>query len=139
VIPFTFNALGYTLFYTAAYEFICAQSPHAMKGLIIGTFFAIKGIFQLIGALIVLPFSTMYTTVHPSCGSAYYLVTVLISLIGLVVYVLVARRYKYRQRDEPDNIYQYAEDYYSKDHDEEEEEESVSYSGSYDDDKPKIN
>ena len=134
VIPFTFNALGYTLFYTAAYEFICAQSPHAMKGLIIGTFFAIKGIFQLIGALIVLPFSTVYTTLHPSCGSTYYLVTVLISLIGIVVYVLVARRYKYRQRDEPDNIYRYAEDYYSKDHDEEEEdEEGVGYSGSYDD------
>ena len=139
VIPFTFNALGYTLFYTAAYEFICAQSPHAMKGLIIGTFFAIKGIFQLIGALIVLPFSTMYTTLHPSCGSAYYLVTVLISLIGLAVYAFVARRYKYRQRDEPDNVYRYAEDYYSKHHDEDEDEESVSYSGSYDDDKAKIN
>ena len=138
VIPFTFNALGYTLFYTDAYEFRCAQSPHAMKGLIIGTFFAIKGVFQLIGALIVLPFSTMYTTVHPSCGSTYYLVTVLISLIGLVVYVSVARRYKYRQREEPDNVYQYAEDYYSKHHDE--DEESISYSGSYDDDdKAEIN
>ena len=141
-IPFTFNALGYTLFYTAAYEFICAQSPHAMKGLIIGTFFAIKGIFQLIGALIVLLFSTVYTTPRPSCGSAYFLVAVLITLAGLVVYVLVARRYKYRQRDEPDNIYRYAEDYFSKGHDEEDEEDSVSYSGSYDDpqtDKAKLN
>ena len=142
-IPFTFNALGYTLFYTATYEFICAQSPHAMKGLIIGTFFAIKGIFQLIGALIVLPFSTVYTTLLPSCGSTYYLVTVLISLIGLVVYMLVARKYKYRQRDEPDNIYRYAEDYYSRYHDEEEQcEDSDSNSGSYDDlqtDKAKLN
>ena len=143
VIPFTFNALGYTLFYTAIYEFICAQSPHAMKGLIIGTFFAIKGIFQLIGALTVLPFSTVYTSHHLSCGSAYYLVTVLISLVGLVVYMLVARKYKYRQRDEPDNIYRYAEDYYSKDDDEEEQcEASDSYSGSYNDcqtDKAKVN
>ena len=140
-IPFTFSALGYTLFYTATYEFICAQSPHAMKGLIIGTFFAIKGIFQLVGALIVLPFSTTYKTLRPSCGSAYYLITVLISLIGSVVYVFVARRYKYRQRDEPDNVYRYAEDYYSSTR-EEECEDSVSYYGSHDDlrsDRAKLN
>ena len=149
VVPFTFNALGYTLFYTAAYEFLCAQSPNAMKGLLIGTFFAIKGFFQLIGALIVLPFTAVYTTLRPSCGSAYYLVTILISLAGLVVYVVAARKYKYRQRDEPDNVYRYAEDYYSKHHDDDDdddeegdEEQSVSYSGSYNDlqtDKTKLN
>ena len=42
VVPFTFNALGYTLFYTAAYEFLCTQSPNAMKGLLIGTFLPSK-------------------------------------------------------------------------------------------------
>ena len=39
------NALGYMFLYIASYEFICAQSPHSMKGLLIGTFFAIKGVF----------------------------------------------------------------------------------------------
>ena len=47
------NAVGYVLLYTAVYEFVCSQSPHAMKGLVIGTFFAIKGVSQLIGVLIV--------------------------------------------------------------------------------------
>ena len=47
------NALGYLLLYVAIYEFICAQSPHGMKGLLIGTFFAVKGVFQLIGITIV--------------------------------------------------------------------------------------
>ena len=53
-IPYVSNALGYTFFYIAAYEFICALSPHAMKGLLIGTFFAIKGVFQLTGATAIL-------------------------------------------------------------------------------------
>ena len=34
ILPYTLNALNAILFYTATYEFICAQSPHAMKGLL---------------------------------------------------------------------------------------------------------
>ena len=51
VTRYFLNALGYMLLYIAVYEFICAQSPHAMKGLFTGTFFAIKGVFQLFGAV----------------------------------------------------------------------------------------
>ena len=74
-VPYTLNALSDMLFYIATYEFICAQSPHAMKGLLIGTFFIIKGIFQLIGVLIILvPFTTWKIEVlFPSCGFVYYL------------------------------------------------------------------
>ena len=119
-IPYALNALGFMLFYIAAYEFICAQSPHAMKGLLIGTFFAIKGVFQLIGALIIfVPFTTWKLSTNlPSCGFVYYLINVLVALIGLLAYTWVARRYQYRQRDEPDNIYRYAEEYYDRAEDE---------------------
>ena len=115
-VPYTLNALSSMLFYIAAYEFICAQSPHAMKGLLIGTFFTVKGVFQLIGVLIILvPFTTWKIEVSfPSCGFVYYLINILIILIGLFAYSCVSRRYQYRQRDEPDNIYRYAEDYYDK-------------------------
>ena len=40
ILPYILNALNAMLFYTAIYEFICAQSPHAMKGLLVGTFFS---------------------------------------------------------------------------------------------------
>ena len=118
--PYILNALGYTFFYIASYEFICAQSPHAMKGLLIGMFFTVKGVFQLIGATVVLiPFiSWDFNTSFPSCGFVYYLINILVGLIGLVAYTWVARRYQYRQRDEPDNIYRYAEEYYDRDQDE---------------------
>lgn len=115
------NSIGYILFYTSAYEFICSQSPHQMKGLIIGTFFAIKGLFQLFGVVLLLvPFTFVrdVENLSPSCGFAYYLINVLIGILGFVAYTWVARRYKYRQRDELSNIHQFVENYYEKIEDE---------------------
>ena len=117
------NAVGYMLFFIASYEFICAQSPHSMKGLLIGTFFAIKGVFQFIGVLaIYLPIarwsSETITSFPHNGGYIYYLINVVIALIGLIAFTITARRYQYRQRDEPDNIYRYAEEYYANSQDE---------------------
>ena len=127
MFPYVLTALGHTLFYIAAYEFICSQSPHAMKGLLIGMFFAVKGVFRLIGATVVLiPFTFWHFNFSfPSCGFVYYLINVVIALTGLVAYTCVARRYQYRQRDEPDNTYRYVEDYYDRDRDD-------NYQSSYD-------
>ena len=92
-----------------------------MKGLLIGTLFTVKGVFQFIGATAIsIPFiSWKFITSFPSCGFVYYLVNTLVGLIGLVAYTWVARRYQYRQRDELDNIYRYAEEtqYYDKSQD----------------------
>ena len=117
------NAVGYMFFYIASYEFICAQSPHSMKGLLIGTFFAIKGVFQFIGVLaIYLPLASWSSETNTSFphngGYIYYLINVVIALIGLIAFTITARRYQYRQRDEPDNIYRYAEEYYANSQDE---------------------
>ena len=38
-LQFILNAVSYLLLYISAFEFICAQSPQSMKGLLIGTFF----------------------------------------------------------------------------------------------------
>ena len=115
-IPNILNALSSMLFEVAVFEFMCAQSPHAMKGLIIGTYFAIQGTFQFLGATVLyVPFFFWsLDTSFPSCGFVYYLINILVALSGLVAYTCVARRYQYRQRDEPDNVYRYAEDYYDR-------------------------
>ena len=96
--------------------YICAQSPHEMKGLLIGTFFAIKGVFQLLGVLATYVPITTWCTSHykiPVCGFIYYLINIVIALTGIIAFIFVARKYQYRQRDEPDNIYRYAEEYYA--------------------------
>ena len=54
----------------------------------------------------------------PTCGFIYYLINTVILLIGLVAFIIVAWRYEYRERDEPDNIYRYAEEYYANVQDE---------------------
>ena len=125
LFPNFLNAVSYTLILSGSYEFICCQSPHTMKGLLIGTFFAIKGFFNLFGALLTfLPFTKWSPgSSFPTCGFLYYLINVVVGVAGLIVYTIVARRYKYRQRDEPDYVYRYAEEYYDRS-----EEDSVSLS-----------
>ena len=83
-----------------------------MKGMLIGLWYAIKGLFELLATLLVIPFM-FWKHSFPSCGFAYYLVNIVIGVFALTVYVCVARRYKKRERDEPYNIRQYAEEYYS--------------------------
>ena len=116
VIQNILNSISYVLVYNAAFGFICAQSPHAMKGLLIGIFFAIDGLFHLLEVvLLLIPFNWWKLNSNfPSCAFIYYLINAAIVFIGLIVYIQAARRYQYRQRDEPDNIYRYAEKYYEK-------------------------
>ena len=120
LIRFTLNAVSYLLLYIASYEFVFAQSPHSIKGLLIGTFFAIKGVFQLFGVALYSAIGAGCNIKYhfPVCVLIYYLINVVIALIGLVTFVFVARRYQYRERDEPDNIYRYAEEYYANAQDE---------------------
>ena len=116
LIQLTLSALSHMLIYTAVFEFICSQSPHSMKGLLIGLLYAIRGLYQLLAVILSLPFSFVfpfYTIHHISCGFYYYLMNIVIGVVALLVYTCVAKRYRYRVRDELCNVYQYAENYYS--------------------------
>ena len=114
MVQLTLSALSHMLIYTAVFEFICSQSPHSMKGLLIGLLYAIRGVYQGIATLLVVPFALgSLDSVFPSCGFYYYLVNVVLGVIAVLVYMWVARRYRYRERDEPSNIHRYAEEYYS--------------------------
>ena len=112
VIPRFLNALSNMFIYIALYEFICAQSPNSMKGFLIGLSFAIKGLFQMFAILVIIPFSQV-TSSFPSCGMYYYIMNISVGILALIVFICVARRYKYRKRDEICDIYRYAEEYYS--------------------------
>ena len=124
LIQCSVSALGYMLLHIASYEFICAQSPHYMKGFLIGTFFAIKGVFQLVGVLVIyLPTTLVLCDLEgnlkfPLCGLVYYSINIVIVLIGIIAFIYVSMKYQYRQRDETDNTYRYAEEYYAKNVDE---------------------
>ena len=55
--PSLFLGVGPLILMTATLEFISAQSPQSMKGLLIGLFFAIRGLFQFLNSIIIIPFS----------------------------------------------------------------------------------
>lgn len=117
ITQLTLSALSHMLIYTAVFEFVCSQSPHSMKGLLIGLLYAIKGLYQLFSAILLAPYLGLeYSnqSPKPSCGVYYYGMNIVIGAVAVLVYMWVAKRYRYRERDEPSNIHRYAEEYYSK-------------------------
>ena len=101
--------IGPLIIVTTTYEFISAQNPQSMKGLIIGVFFAIRGLFHILNSIIIIPFSLKHPWAsgkmleHPpvtNCGFVYLLFTCVVGLIGLILFSVAAKKYKYRRRDE---------------------------------------
>ena len=111
LIPAFLMQAGITLVITTSYEFISAQSPHSMKGLLIGLLYAIQGTFKFLGAISILPFSLKalwedsYMQNHlPSvtnCGFGYLILNCTVALMSLILFTVAAKRYKYRERDDP--------------------------------------
>ena len=99
---------GITVIITTTFEFISAQSPHSMKGLLFGVMFAIRGVFHLFAAVTILPFSLaaiwgtegMKENPPPvfNCGFGYLLVSCVTGLIGLILFIMAIKRYRYRER-----------------------------------------
>ena len=109
------SSLSTVLFEVSLLQFICAQSPYSMKGMLIGLYFAMKGIS--IGISSIITEQSIFSFIHqsfPSCGMYYYLMIIGVGVVGFLIFVFVAKRYKYRKRDEICHVYRYAEEYYSR-------------------------
>ncbi len=104
IIPNLLLDIAPTILQATTLEFISAQGPHTMKGVLVGLLYAIRGFYQLISAAFVYPFSLHLwrTNEGPifSCELGYFLVTIGLSLVGVVCFVISACRYKYRVRGE---------------------------------------
>ena len=107
--PNLFLGIGVLIVIATTLEFISAQSPQSMKGLLVGVFFAIRGLFQFLNTIIIIPLSlkkpwaSREMIEHPpviNCGFVYLLMTSVTGLIGLILFSVAAKRYKYRRRDE---------------------------------------
>ena len=118
IAPTIMLNVGYLLIQATSFEFISAQSPHSMKGLLVGVFFAIKGLFQFISAAAVVPFAIpgIWNSINPvtNCAFGYYLLNIVVALTGLVIFTIVIRRYRYRQRDERPYDPRFVEQYYER-------------------------
>ena len=113
IIQRSLVAFSYMFFLIAMFEFICSQSPRSMVGMFFGLGFAIRGIYYVIGSVIIFPLQVLSKFLYP-CGLLYYLFNILVGLTALLLFVYTARKYKKRIRDEHCDYYRYAEDYFSK-------------------------
>lgn len=102
----------------AALEFIASQSPYGMRGMLIGVFYCIRGVAGFFTALLFLAFTLGFAS-HPlpatsgiSCGFPLNATAIVVSVLGLAVYIKVAKNHKNRERDEQFNARAFAEKYY---------------------------
>ena len=123
LIPGVLLGIGPPLVIATTFEFISAQSPSSMKGLLVGVFFTIRAMFQLISGVALVPFAyrslwnRQHMIEHPpvtNCGFGYLLFTCVVALIGLVLLSVVAKRYKYRERDDRPYDQRFAVDVYGR-------------------------
>ncbi len=117
VVPGTLLSIGLMFHLIAFYEFVFAQAPHSMKGLFIGLIYGTQGIFRLINLVLNVPF--LYgvadtSQAFPTCGFFFYLMNIVIIMAALIWYSCAARKYKKRERDTPERLHMFAEEYYDK-------------------------
>ena len=123
LVPCLLLGLGPPLAMATTFEFISAQSPSSMKGLLVGVFISVKAFFQLISGVALIPFAykhlwdSEHIREHPpvtSCGCGNLLFTCVTALIGLILLSVVTRRYKYRERDDRPFDQRFAVDLYCR-------------------------
>lgn len=118
-IPHTLDGFFYFFIGCGAVEFICAQAPYSMKGLMFGILFLFVGWGTLFVSLLLLPVLLTVQNWHPvpfGCGFWFYLSVVLLLLVCILPCTcLLKRLYKTRRRDEEiHNRHIFAIDYYTR-------------------------
>ncbi len=120
IVPETIAGVGWPIVNAAIFEFISAQSPHTMKGVLFGVFYFFCGFYNLLSILTVFPFTSHLVdtwTKHSrylECGFLYYIFNSLVGVAFIVASMVTYKYYKYRQREDKPYDQRYVVDYYSK-------------------------
>ena len=110
----TINGLAQTFIVPFAFEFVIAQTPGPMKGLMVGLWFGFYGIIQTVSLYIYVPFKYIPLVSVFSCTFYYYLTKTLISFLMFAFFLGLAYKYKLRTRNVPINFNILAENHYNK-------------------------
>ena len=120
LISASVSGVGQLLVLCSSLEFVMAQSPNRMRGVMMG-----------LGAMLFWFGSTVhyglqqvlehFSNATPSCGFYYYLVLSILLILSLVLFTIAAKRYKLRERDRHVNIQAIAEEHFERYLDQEEE------------------
>ena len=107
------NGVGVVLVMCSLFEFVVAQTPNRMRGIMMGLMITTIGIGTLSTYLFAEIFQQLQAA-SPSCVFYYYLVLSLLLLLILIVFVILAKRYKLREREKHINIQPIVEEHYER-------------------------
>ena len=104
-----------TLF-VSLFEFICAQTPYDMKGLIVGLGFCAVALSEALVGATLIPWVLAWPRppTYPTCAFWFYLFVILVTVVSLVIFCIVAKWYKKRERNELLHQQRFVEDFYDK-------------------------
>ncbi|XP_019857368.1 PREDICTED: uncharacterized protein LOC109585675 [Amphimedon queenslandica] len=97
-------AISYFLILPTAFEFTVAQSPEHMRGMMVGFCYTSLGLGSIFSRIFLILITTWY----------YYIIVCVLQLLILIIFVILARRYKYRVRENEVNIVQIVDDHYQR-------------------------
>ena len=119
LMPEILYGISCALILPTSLEFIIAQSPHEIRGLMVGLWYAAYGLGCVIDIIGKYPFNCKEDIV---CQDIYYYVMKsAVIVITLILFVIIAKRYKLRVRKNEINIHLIAEEHYERYMDQEEE------------------
>ena len=119
LLPQVLYAFTFAFIFPASLEFTMAQSPVHMRGVMVGMRLAAMGFGFLFNINIKYLFGC--ENQYLCTNYYYYLTKASLVFVVLTVFVILAKRYKYRVRENEVNIYQIADDHYQKYMEQEEE------------------
>ena len=115
-LPSFINSMSIITFGIGGVEFIIAQTPYSMRGLISGVSYGSVAVFTLIGFGITYPFTmtlSIWKTGLISCGFWYLLLYILYLIFNCFVICVFRKLYKNRKREDVlPNEHIFAERYY---------------------------
>ena len=91
------HGIGYLIVFVSVLEFILAQSPRSMQGILIGLWYA----YQSLGVAVHLVLNLNIKNI--GCNYWPFIAKTAFAALSVVIYVVVSSQYKYRQREEPSN------------------------------------
>ena len=119
LIPQALFGVAFTLIFPTYLEFTIAQSPIQMRGMMVGMWFASLGVGYLININTKYPFGCDDNSI---CSSFYYNITrSIVIFVILLIFIVLAKWYKLRVRENEVNIVQIVDEHYERYMDQEEE------------------
>ena len=113
-IPSCINSIGVILIIAGSLEFVFAQAPLNMRGLLLGLWFSISGIYEIAGWLMIKPFKAFSEYLAPSCELYILIMDFLLMLLSFILFIVFSRRYKLHSSEDVFNANYIAENYYEK-------------------------